>query len=48
MGIGTIAIACINAQRNFIGFKRDKDYYDIACKCIKEHKEETNGLSTEN
>ena len=28
---------------NFIGFEIDKDYYDITCKRIKEHKEETNG-----
>ena len=39
MGSGTTAIACMNTQRNFIGFERDKGYYDIACKRIKEHKE---------
>ena len=42
MGSGTTAIACIDTQRNFIGFEMDKGYYDIACKRIKEHKEETN------
>ena len=43
MGIGTTAIACMNTGRNFIGFETDKGYYDIACKRIKNHKEETNG-----
>ena len=36
MGIGTTAIACMNTQRNFIGFEMDKGYYDIACKRIEE------------
>ena len=39
MGSGTTAIACMNTQRNFIGFEMDKGYYDIACKRIEEHKE---------
>ena len=43
MGSGTTAIACMNTQRNFIGFETDKGYYDIACKRIDDHKEETNG-----
>jgi len=30
MGSGTTAIACINTNRNFIGFELDKQYYDIA------------------
>ncbi len=30
MGSGTTAIACINTDRNFIGFELDKHYYDIA------------------
>ena len=36
MGSGTTAIACMNTQRNFIGFETDKGYYDIACKRIEE------------
>ena len=48
MGSGTTAIACMNTQRNFIGFEMDKGYYDIACKRIDDHKEETDGLPTEN
>ena len=43
MGSGTTAIACMNTNRNFIGFERDKGYYDIACKRIESHKEETDG-----
>ena len=43
MGSGTTAIACMNTQRNFIGFEIDKGYYDIACKRINNHKEETSG-----
>ena len=30
MGSGTTAIACINANRNYIGFELDKHYCDIA------------------
>ena len=35
MGSGTTAIACMNTQRNFIGFEMDKGYYDIACDRIE-------------
>lgn len=45
MGSGTTAIACINTQRNFIGFEVNKDYYDIACKRIEEHKKEKHNAS---
>ena len=47
MGSGTTAIACMNTQRNFIGFEMDKGYYDIACKRIDDHKEKTDDLPTE-
>ena len=30
MGSGTTAIACINTNRNYIGFELDKHYCDIA------------------
>lgn len=30
IGSGTTAIACINTNRNYIGFELDKQYYDIA------------------
>jgi len=34
IGGGTTAIACINTNRNFIGFELDKNYYNIAQKRI--------------
>jgi site-specific DNA-methyltransferase (adenine-specific) len=36
MGSGTTAIACINTNRNYIGFELDKKYFDIANKRIEE------------
>ena len=38
VGSGTTAIACINTNRNYIGFELDKKYYEIACKRIYELK----------
>ena len=38
MGSGTTAIACINANRNYIGFEMDSTYYELANKRIKEYK----------
>ena len=35
MGSGTTAIACMNKNRNYIGFELDKKYYDIAEERIK-------------
>ena len=35
MGSGTTAIACINTNRNYIGFELDKHYCDIANKRIQ-------------
>lgn len=37
MGSGTTAIACINTNRNFIGFELDTGYFNIANKRIEEH-----------
>ena len=34
MGSGTTAIACINTNRNYIGFELDKEYYELAKKRI--------------
>ena len=45
MGSGTTAIACMNTERNFIGFEMDKGYYDTACKRIEDHKEKTNAFN---
>ncbi len=36
IGSGTTAIACINEKRHFIGFELNKEYYDKACKRIKD------------
>ena len=37
MGIGTTAIACINTDRNYIGFELDDTYYDLASKRIEDY-----------
>jgi site-specific DNA-methyltransferase (adenine-specific) len=36
MGSGTTAIACIKERRHFIGFELNKDFYDKACRRIKD------------
>ena len=36
MGSGTTAIACINTNRNYIGFELDKEYYELSNNRIKE------------
>ena len=38
MGSGTTAIACLNTNRNFIGFELDKEYYNLALQRIAEVK----------
>ena len=35
MGSGTTAISCIQSNRNFIGFEKNKDYFDIAIKRLR-------------
>lgn len=37
MGSGTTAIACLNTNRNYIGFELDKKYFDIANDRINKH-----------
>ena len=37
IGSGTTAIACINTNRNYIGFELDTGYYNIANKRIEDH-----------
>lgn len=39
MGSGTTAIACINTDRNYIGFEMDATYYALACERIRKHTE---------
>ena len=41
MGSGTTAIACLNTNRNFIGFELDKDYYNLANERISNHIKES-------
>lgn len=36
LGSGTTAMACINTNRNYIGFELDENYYNIAINRIKE------------
>lgn len=38
MGAGSTGIACLNTNRKFIGIEKDKDFYNIACERIKNHK----------
>ena len=41
MGSGTTAIACMNTERNFIGFELDKTYYEKSLERIKNHSTQT-------
>ena len=38
MGSGSTGVACINANRKFIGIEKDGKYFEIACNRIKEVK----------
>lgn len=40
MGVGSTAIACINANRKFIGIELNEDFYNLAKKRVEEKKEE--------
>src|SRR5699024_1869142 len=40
MGSGTTAIACMNTNRNFIGFELDEEYYETSIKRINSHVED--------
>jgi len=39
MGSGTTAIACINTNRNYIGFELDEEYYKASIERINNHKD---------
>ena len=39
IGSGTTAIAAMNTGRNFLGFEKDKEYYEIAKKRIEERRD---------
>lgn len=45
MGSGTTAIACINTNRNYIGFELDENYYNLANKRIQDHLKNLNTAS---
>lgn len=36
LGSGTTAVAAVNANRHYIGFELDENYFDIACKRLDE------------
>lgn len=42
MGSGTTAIACLNTDRQYIGFELDEDYYRMATERIEKHKSQMN------
>ena len=44
MGSGTTAIACINTNRNYIGFELDEEYYKASLDRIEEHKKSIDSL----
>ena len=44
MGSGTTAIACINTNRNYIGFELDEEYYNASLDRIGKHKKTINTL----
>ncbi len=48
MGSGTTAIACINTNRNYIGFELDKYYYEAALQRIKRETAQMTLLDTPN
>ena len=41
MGSGTTAVAAINTGRHFIGFEKEKEYFDIAMKRIEDAQAQT-------
>ena len=41
MGSGTTAVACINTNRNYIGFEIDKDYWNKATERLEAEKAQT-------
>ena len=44
MGSGTTAIACINTNRNYIGFELDEEYYKASLERIEKHKKSIDTL----
>ena len=44
MGSGTTAIACLNTNRNYIGFELDEEYYKASLDRIEKHKKSIDTL----
>ena len=42
LGSGTTAIACINRNRDFLGYEIDNKYFDLSCKRIEDHIKQSN------
>jgi site-specific DNA-methyltransferase (adenine-specific) len=42
MGSGTTGVACLNTNRNFIGFELDEKYFNIAQERISKHQASLN------
>ena len=42
MGSGTTAIACLNTDRQYIGFELDEDYFRMATERLEKHKAQLN------
>ena len=40
MGSGTTAVAALNTGRRFIGFERELNYYQTACRRVADRAEE--------
>ena len=47
IGSGTTAIACLNTERNFIGFELNKEYFEIAQNRIEKRQNEISLLDVE-
>jgi site-specific DNA-methyltransferase (adenine-specific) len=45
MGSGTTAIACINTNRNYIGFEKEEKYYNVIQERIKNHTVKPNTIN---
>lgn len=42
VGVGSVAIACLNLNRKYVGFEIDKQYYDISLKRLETCKNQMN------
>lgn len=42
MGSGSTGVACINTNRNFIGYELDEHYFQIAKERLEQHEYKTN------